>query len=177
VSRDPSGGPLSGGPPDGSEDEPPESTTGRLRQIGPGTVAVALCLGLVVGWLVRRIASYAGNPAPLVSWTQSLVLFFCAAILGMVTWYTRRALDGTHVRPEPHHLVNRLVLARASALVGAFVAGLYFGYALSWLGVGAELAEERVSRSVAAGVGGLVVLVTALLLERACRVRTPDDSP
>jgi hypothetical protein len=178
VSRDPSGGPLDGGSPDGSADEPPEPPpSGRLNQIGPGAVVVALCLGLVVGWLVRRLASYADNPAPLVTWSQPMVLFFCAAILGVVTWLTRRALDGAHVRPEPHRLVNRLVLARASALVGAFVAGGYFGYALSWLGVGAELADERGLRSVVAGVGGVAVLVTALLLERACRVRTPDDSP
>ena len=163
-------------PTDPSGGEPPEAPR-RLDPMGAGVIVSALCVGLVAGWLVRRIASYAGRPAPLVSWTQAMVLFFGAAILGVVAWQTRRSLDGTQPRPEPHRLVNRLVLARACAVAGALVAGGYFGYALSWLGVGAELAEERALRSALAGLGGLMVLVTALVLERACRVRTTDDSP
>ena len=162
MNRDPSGG-L---PPDG-----------RLESIGAGAVVTTLCVGLIAGWLVRRVAASFDRTAPLVTWTQSLVLFFGAAILALVAWHTRRALDGTQPRPEPHRLVNRLVLARASAVAGALVAGGYLGYAVSWLGVRAELADERAVRSGLAGLGGLVVLMSALLLERACRVRTPDDSP
>ena len=37
--------------------------------------------------------------------------------------------------------MNRLVLARACALVGALVAGGYLGYALSWVGVDTELGD------------------------------------
>ena len=90
---DPSGGPL--GPPGGTDPDPAPGPAGTLRQLGPGAVVVALCLGLVVGWLVRRVAAYADTPAPLVSWTQAGVLFLAAAILGVLAWHTRRALDGT----------------------------------------------------------------------------------
>jgi len=173
VTGDPSGGPL--GPPGGTDPDPAPGPAGTLRQLGPGAVVVALCLGLVVGWLVRRAAAYADTPAPLVSWTQAGVLFLAAAILGVVAWHTRRALDGRQPRPEPHRLVNRLVLARASAIAGAFVAGGYLGYAVSWLGEGAELAGERVAWSLLAGLGGLLVLMMSLWLERACRVPGADD--
>ena len=173
MSRDPVGGPL--GPPDGTDPDEAPDPKGSLHQLGPGAVVLALCVGLVVGWLVRRLAAYAGTPAPLVSWTQAGVLFLAAAILGLLAWHTRRALDGRLERPDPHRLVNRLVLARACALVGAFVAGGYLGYALSWLGVSAEMADERAVRSVLAGLAGLVVLVMSLLLERACRVPGADD--
>ena len=71
--------------------------------------------------------------------------------------------------------MNRLVLARASAIAGAFVAGGYLGYAVSWLGVGAELAGERAAWSLLAGLGGLLVLMMSLWLERACRVPGADD--
>lgn len=175
MSRDPSGGPHHEGQPDGSEDD--ERPHGRLGQTSPGVVAVVLVVGLVGGWLVRRIAAYAGSPAPLVTWSQSLVLFLGAAILGLTAWSTRRALDGSQLRPEPHRLVNRLVLARACALVGALVAGAYLGYALSWVGVTSQLAGQRAGRAVLAGLGGLLVLTMALWLERACRVRSEDDSP
>jgi hypothetical protein len=57
------------------------------------------------------------------------------------------------------------------------VAGGYLGYALSWVGVSAELAEQRAVRSLVAAVGGACVVGTALLLERACRVRKGPDAP
>lgn len=179
MSREPSSGPDAGAAADGPvpNDEPPGPAGSQLDLTGPGAVALAIVVGLVGGWLVRRVASYTDATAPLVTWTQSLVLFLCAAILGVTAWHTRRALDGRQLRPAPHRLVNRLVLARACALVGALVAGGYFGYALSWLGAAAELAGQRSVRSLLAGVGGLFVLATALLLERACRVTSGEDRP
>jgi hypothetical protein len=163
------------GPPEGSDE--PDPARGTLRQLGPGAVIIALCVGLVGGWLVRRVVSYAGGTAPLVTWTQPGVLFLAAGILGLLVWHTRRVLGAAPAgRPEAHRLVNRLVLARASAIAGAFIAGGYLGYALSWLGVGADLASQRALRSVLAGLGGLLVLMMSLWLERACRVREADDA-
>ena len=78
---------------------------------------------------------------------------------------------------EPHRAVNRLVLAKSCALVGALVAGGYAGYAVSWIGLDAELADAagrtlgRWRRSA-----GLVDRLAAVLLERACRVRKDDPS-
>jgi hypothetical protein len=73
--------------------------------------------------------------------------------------------------------VNRLVLAKSSAITGALVAGGYLGYALTWSGVDAELSGERVLRSVVAAGGAGLVTAAALLLERACRVRDADPQP
>ena len=128
------------------------SRRARCASSGPGVV-VALCVGLVAGWLVRRVASYAGSSAPLVTWTQAGVLFMAAAILGLLAWHTRRALDSGHDRPEPHRLVNRLVLARASALGG--VRGRWLPRLRALLaGRGAEMADDRALRAMLAGLGG-----------------------
>ena len=115
--------------------------------------------------------------APIVTWAQPLALFLVAAILGSTAWLTWRAVHVRREHLEPHRMVNRLVLARACALVGCLAAGGYFGYALSWLGVDAELADERAWRSLLAGLGGVAIAITALLLERACRVRSGDEAP
>ena len=79
-----------------------------------------------------------------------------------------------HERLEPHRAVNRLVLGRAAALVGALVAGGYAGYAVSWIGDPAELAGQRILRSAVAVAAGITTMVAALLLERACRVQKRD---
>jgi TctA family transporter len=61
--------------------------------------------------------------------------------------------------------------------VGALVAGGYLGYALSWVGVDTELGDQRMWRSAVAGLAGVAIVITALLLERACRVRSdPEQS-
>ena len=60
---------------------------------------------------------------------------------------------------------------------GALVAGGYLGYAVSWLGEDAELATQRAWRSAASALAGVAIVITAVLLERACRVPSDDDEP
>ncbi|CAB4714847.1 unannotated protein [freshwater metagenome] len=99
-----------------------------------------------------------------------------ASALGLTAWQTHRCVQVRRERLEPHRAVNRLALGRAGAYVGALIAGAYAGYAVSWLGLSAELATQRAARSaVAAGVG-VAIVVAGLALERACRVRS-DDPP
>jgi hypothetical protein len=93
-----------------------------------------------------------------------------AGILGYTAYSTQRVVRDRPDLLAPHQAVNRLVLARACAFVGALVLGGYLGYALSWVGDEAELADERIWRSGAASLAGLLIVITALLLERACRI-------
>jgi hypothetical protein len=171
VSADPSGGDPSGGDPSG--DDP--SGGGRLHPTSVGALVGWAGVGLVAGWLLHPIAVRLQDTAPIVTWTQVLALFLMAAVLGAVAFRTWREVHVRHERLEPHRAVNRLVLARACAFVGAFVAGGYLGYAISWVGVDAELAGQRAWRSVTAGLGGVAITITAMALERACRVRSERD--
>lgn len=156
--------------PDGS---PPQ---GSLRPTPPAVVAAWAVAGLAVGWLVHPLSErLGGGSAPMVSWPQPLALLLVAAILGATAHATWRSVHVRHERLEAHQAVNRLVLARACAYVGALAGGGYLGYALSWIGSKSELADERLLRSGVAAAAGLAMVVTALLLERACRVRKDPD--
>jgi lysylphosphatidylglycerol synthetase-like protein (DUF2156 family) len=156
--------------------EPPSrEPTGSLRPTQPVVLAAWAVVGLAGGWLVHPIAERLFGTAPIVSWVQSLALVLVAVILGGTAQATWRTVQVRHQRLQPHRAVNRLVLARACAFVGALAAGGYLGYGLSWLGSEAELADQRLVRSLVAAVGSVLIVVTALLLERACRVR--DDEP
>ncbi len=147
------------------------SPEGTLRPTGPATVGVTVMIGLVMGWLLHPVTDRLGTP-PVVSWLQPLTLAFVAAVLLAAAYATHRALHVRRDRLEPHQAVNRLVLARSCVVVGGLVAGGYFGYAVSWLGLRAELADERILRSSLAGLAGVAIVIGALLLERACRVRS-----
>ncbi|MBA3782993.1 MAG: DUF3180 domain-containing protein [Nocardioides sp.] len=167
---------MTGAPPLGADPERPDRDD-RLAPTRWSTLAGWAAAGLVLGRLWHPVAERFNGTAPTVSLLQGLVLFFVAAILGGTAWITWRAVHVRRERLEPQQAVNRLVLARACALVGALVAGGYAGYALSWLGNDAELAAERVWRSALAALGGVATASAAVLLERACRVRSEDKSP
>jgi hypothetical protein len=160
-----------------SEDPPEQEPVGRLRPTSAGVLTAWGVAGLAGGWLLHAYADRSMDAAPIVTWAQPLALFLVAAILGVTARATWRTVQVRRERLLPHQAVNRLVLARACAYVGALVAGGYLGYALSWVGVTAELAEQRAVRSLVAALGGACVVGTALLLERACRVRKDPDAP
>jgi hypothetical protein len=152
-----------------------EPSGGRLRPTSAGVLTGWGVAGLVGGWLLHPLTVRWRGSAPIVTWAQPLALILVAAILGATAYLTWRTVHVQHQRLEPHRAVNRLVLARACALVGALVAGGYVGYAVTWLGDDAELAAQRALRSGIAGGAGVAIVVTAMLLERACRVRSDGD--
>ncbi len=161
-------------PPD-ERPEPPEPE-GRLRPMSPAGLCIFGAIGLVAGWVFHWVTDNSTGLPPQVPWVQPLALFLVACILFGTAWSTRRTIAQQPARLAPHHAVNRLVLARACAYVGALAAGAYFGYAISWLGVtSTDLAGERAFRSACGGVSGVLIVVGGLLLERACRVPPEDD--
>jgi hypothetical protein len=146
--------------------------------MNPTGLALCAVIGLIAGWLFHRVTDTATSLPPQVPWAQPLALFLVAAILLGTAWSTRRTISQHPGRLSPHQAVNRLVLARACAYVGALAAGVYLGYAISWIGdSSSDMAGQRALRAALAGVAGLVIVVGGLLLERACRVPPKDDEP
>ena len=160
--------------------EPPEEPpagTGRLRPTSPAWLTVCAVVGLVLGWVVRPLAVEIEGTARLVGWSQPVALGVVALIVAVTAWITWRQLQVRREHLEPHRAVNRLALGRASAYVGALVAGGYAGYAVSWLGLSSDLVGEQVLRALCAAGAGLAMLVGGLVVERACRVRSDDPAP
>lgn len=147
---------------------------GHVRPTPPGVLVAWGVGGMVAGWLVRRVVEAAGGVVPVLSWLQPLALFLVAAILAVTARATWRQVQVRRTWLDPARAVNRLVLAKACALVGALLAGVYAGYALSWVGVADDLAGERMLRALTASGAGVLIVTFALALERACRVREDD---
>jgi len=158
--------------PDPSDDQP---SGGHLQPTSAGQVTAWAVVGLVGGWLLHPVAERINGTAPVVTWLQPIALFLVAVIVGGAAWTTWRAVQVRREWLEPQQAVNRLLLARSCALVGALVAGGYLGYAVSWVGSDAALAGQRGWRSLTCGVAGALIVVAAVLLERACRVRSEDE--
>ena len=126
--------------------------------------------------MVRAAFERAGGVAPTVGWAVPLTLAFFAAVLIGLAWSTHRTLRTPHGRIDPHRAVNLLVLGKASALVGAFMAGAYRGFAVTYLrSWEVPAGRDRVVQAVIAAVVAVAVMVGGLLLERACQVPDDDD--
>ena len=152
---------------------PPEER-GRLAPTSPASITAWAVVGLVGGWLVRRIADWVDRPAPMVTWTQSLALVFVAAILAAVAWLTHRSHRSAEDRVEAHRMVNRLVLARDRA--GGRPAGRCLRRLRPQLDRRPVRVADRTNAArLAAAAGGVLMTVASMLLERACRVRSDDE--
>lgn len=130
--------------------------------------------GLVLGRLTPPlIVRFDGN-VPRLGWIAPLMLFAGAVVVSMFAWNTWQTLHRRHERMTADHGIKMLSLAKSCAVVGAVVAGFYGGFGLAFIdSLDASYGRERFVRGVAAAVASLLLMVAALLLERACRV--PDD--
>ena len=147
-----------------------------VRRTSTLTLTVVGGVGLIAGRIARPIIEYRDGVAPTVGWAPSLALLLGAAILGGLAWSTFQSLHKRGERMTSDHGVKLLSLAKASAIVGALVAGGYFGYALGFVDAwNTALGHERVVRSTVVGMAGLLLVAAALLLERALQVPGDHD--
>ena len=150
---------------------------GRIRTTAPSQLAVCAAIGAALGWFAVPLLDRLRGVVPSVPWSAVLALAFIAAVLGGTAWITFRAIHRRRERIDPQRAVNLLVLAKASALAGAVVAGGYLGFAAHYVdNLDIALPRERVTRSVLAAAGAVLVCIGGLLLELALRVpKGPDD--
>lgn len=132
--------------------------------------------GVVAGRLFRTVIEAFDGAAPRVGWPASVSLLFAAGVLGGFAWNTWQSLHKRRERMTSDHGIKMLALAKASALVGALVAGGYLGYALAFADAfETSFGKERVIHAGLASVAGLLVMIAGLLLERALRIPEDED--
>ena len=141
-------------------------------------VVVAAVLGCgVLGWVVLdaaygdlvRLPTYAAV-------TAGLVAVFELVLARVVSTKVRGVSRG---RPmHPLQVARAAALAKASSLAGSLLLGLYAGFFV-WLFPRRDQLAAANDDVVVAGLSAgacVLLLVAALLLERACRTpRPPDD--
>ncbi len=144
--------------------------TSALTLLGAGVA------GVVVGFGVDQVLTGAGRP----TFTPSLLLPVLLIMLGAATVLMalpiRRAITGASATPvDPFRAVRVAMLAKASAIVGAVVAGVGVGLLVFLLTRPVSPSLGSTGAVIAAIVGGLVLLVAGVIAERLCTIRKEDD--
>lgn len=137
---------------------------------------VALAVG-VVAFVGLRALEGSGGPPLLLPWTAPAGLFVLAAAVLGAGWPVRRWNRGVRDRPlDPLRAARTLVLARASSITGAALAGGYAALvAVLAPTVEVEPRRERLLLALVAVLASAALTGAGLLVERWCRV-PPDDS-
>jgi hypothetical protein len=139
------------------------------------TVLVALALTAAVVGYVLTAATYSDVQSPPAYAPLWLLLLGLAE--GYTAGMTRGRLAGRPgTKPINAIVVSRLaVLAKATSPVGALTFGAYTGF-LVYVARTDSAAADRDTRTAALGMAcSLLLVIAALLLERVCRVKPPED--
>lgn len=139
------------------------------------TVVLAALAGAGVSWLALQVVRYAGAALPLPgvgAWASVLLL---TAATGWLAWRTRDAVRRRD-SIEAAVAVTRLRIGKAGALVAAALGGAYLALAVvAFGGWPAPLAQSRVVDALVALIACVGWGISALALERACRIPGDPD--
>jgi len=145
-------------------------------------VAWAL-VAAAVGFGVAGALDSFGAPPAVPRSAPGAMLLLAAIVLAVALALRGRLRDVRERRPgarpvDPMLAARAVVLAKASALGGALVGGLYAGYAAYLVGDLVSAARRGLAvRSALCVVGGVLLVAAGLLLERVCRIPPEDGGP
>ncbi|AIY48552.1 DUF3180 domain-containing protein [Mycolicibacterium fortuitum] len=146
----------------------------RKRDLAGGVLVVAIVGYLLVGVLYRWFP-------PLTIWT-GLSLLAVAIIEAGWAFYVRAKINDGEIgvgagRLHPLAVARSVVIAKASAWVGAIVAGWWIGVLVYLLPRRGELrvAGEDTPGAAVAAVSALALVVAAVWLQHCCK--SPEEPP
>jgi hypothetical protein len=147
-----------------------------VKRTSPLALFTAAVLGLGAGFLVDQLLTAGGRATftPAIGLPILLVLLGLAEIL--LALPIRRATRATvKVDIDPFRAVRIAVLAKASSLVGAVVAGFALGLLLFVSTRPATPDSGALLPIILTAAAGVALVVTALVAEHLCTLRKDDD--
>lgn len=149
---------------------------GGVRPTPTRALAIAAIIGGLTGWLVVIAADSLGFLPPQVPWTAPGAVAIIALAVAGLAYSTWQRIQVRRERMDAQRAVAYLVLGKACALAGAFVASGYLLFALMFVTRWeADAPRDRVIRAGIAVVAGVGMMLAGLWLERSCRVPRRDD--
>lgn len=148
----------------------------KVRRSSAAVVAWLVVTGLLVGALIRPVSTRMGLSAPRPGWFAACLLVVVAVAVAGAAWFVWQSLHQRKERMTYQFATTLLALAKACVVVGAVYLGGYGGLALSFAeNWDTELGRERVLQGGVTAVASGLLLVAALLLERALQLPQGDD--
>ncbi|PZU45693.1 MAG: DUF3180 domain-containing protein [Microbacterium sp.] len=146
-----------------------------MKRTSPAVLIIAAILGAAVGFGVDQLLTGAGRATFTPSLLLPVLLVLLAAGVLLFALPIRRGVTGRDPAPvDPFRAVRVVMLAKASSIVGAVVAGVATGL-LAFLLTRPVAPVGSVVAVALTLASGIVLLVAALVAEHLCTIRKDDD--
>ena len=140
------------------------------------TLIALLIAGAAVGWFAENALLMTGSALLIPPLTLGATLLIVGVVLLGLAWPIRQATRGRRPgRVDPFRATRVVLLAKASALAGALLAGITGGVLAFVLARPVLPGASSVGLAGAGTVGAVVLLVAGLVAEHWCTVPPDDD--
>lgn len=147
-----------------------------MTRTKPLHLLLLAALGTAALWFVETALAASGRPVLIPPFTLAVALVLIGVIIVAMAWPVRRVARGDRTRRvDPFYATRVVVLAKASSLGGALLAGGGLGIAGYLLSRSVLPPVGSVTMAVATAIGGVLLLVGGLVAEHWCRIPPEDD--
>lgn len=147
-----------------------------MRRTGAGVLIVAAAIGLAVGFLLDQTLTATGRATFTPSVTLPIFLVLLGAIVVALALPIRRATRGKLASPvNPFWALRIAMLAKASSMVGAAIAGFAGGLALFLLTRPVPPSIGSMGAVIATAVCAAALVAAGLYAEHLCTIRKDQD--
>ncbi len=146
-----------------------------MNRTKPLTLILLAVLGTVVAWFLETALVTSSQPVLTPPFTLAIALVLIGVTVVIMALPVRRVARGTHGRIDPFYATRVVVLAKASSLSGAVLAGGGVGISVFLLTRSVVPGATTVFAAIAMAVGALVLLGGGLVAESMCAL-PPDDT-
>jgi hypothetical protein len=146
-----------------------------MKRTSVTILLVLAAIGGVGGAFLEAGLTSGGRPIILPPLTLALALALIGGIVISLAVPIRRLTRGTAKGPiDPYYAMRVLVLAKASALTGALIAGVGIGLTV-YLSTRSIVPVGSIGPAIATIVGAGVLLAGGLIAEHMCTIPPSDD--
>jgi arginine exporter protein ArgO len=132
-------------------------------------------LGTAALWFVETALAASGRPVLIPPFTLAIALVLIGVIIVVMAWPVRRVARGSRTaRVDPFYATRVVMLAKASSLGGALLAGGGLGMA-GYLLSRSVPPVDSVAMAVGTALGAIFLLVAGLVAEHWCMIPPEDD--
>ncbi|HWM16242.1 MAG TPA: DUF3180 domain-containing protein [Microbacterium sp.] len=147
-----------------------------MKRTGAGILILAAAIGVAVGFLLDQGLTAAGRATFIPSITLPILLVLLGVVVVALALPIRRATRGVVTGPvNPFWALRIAMLAKASSIVGAAVAGLAGGLAIFLLTRPVPPSIGSLGAIIATAVCGALLVAAGLYAEHLCTIRKDDD--
>ena len=149
-----------------------------MKRTTVGSLILLAVIGVLGGWFLDAGLAASGRPIVVPPYTLPIALVAIGVIvllLARPVWAAVRTRE--YARVDPFYATRVVVLAKASSLAGALLAGVGVGILVYLLTRSVVAGVGSILMAAATIVGAAILLAAGLIAERMCTIPPDDEGP